>query len=355
MSFQVGGGGGAHTAQRVIDGTLGNIPDADVDQLLKLAPDNRGNVRTLVEIPHHAIARSGTFGVYTHTHYRGPFYYAPFPGTDVRDIYYSTSHKYFARVKLIGPNNYQWRSTSILDALGSDAKWLGHVANQAKALTNIEDFDNTKSYYAYTSTDQNVLLLDNSTYIGGQDEDVTYEWQNIIGNVEINNPRKFFYGEGQSERFDAEHTVAGSGATGIFAFRGGEADESEFGAGFGVAFTDINDESDADLDKTIDSSDNHVFSPDPGTYDFYFFGYGSQTSDGNATIDLMKIESGTDKRKAFNRPGWSGDTAANVNLDSTYHLEHKSLRVEDGDKFYLRFSLISQYLASGFMMLEKLS
>ena len=169
--------------QRVIDGTPANIPAAAASEKLKLAPDNTGVVRTLVEHIHYAVARAGTFSVYTHTNYRGDFAFAPYPGTDTDDIYYDKSHEYFAKVRLVSPNNYQWRSTSIETALGADAVWLGHQTTQAVALAQIGTFDSTKVYYAYTSTDQNVMVLDNSTYVAGSGESKTQEWVSITGDT----------------------------------------------------------------------------------------------------------------------------------------------------------------------------
>ena len=194
--FLVGSGGGSGTGlseaeaialiegrYRVIDGTTANIPDAAAAEKLKLAPDNSGVVRTLVEHIHYSVARAGTFSVYTHANYRGDFAFAPYPGTNTDDIYYDKSHEYFAKVRLVSPNNYQWRSTSIETALGADAVWLGHQTTQAVALAQIGTFDTTKTYYVYTSTDQNVMVLDNSTYVAGSGESKTQEWVSITGDT----------------------------------------------------------------------------------------------------------------------------------------------------------------------------
>ena len=187
-----GGGDGLSTAavigliearDDVIDGTPGNLPVAAAVQKLKLAPDSSGIVRTLVERVHHAVPRSGRFSVYTHTHYRGPFFYAPYPGQDTDDIFYYTAHQYFARVRQLSPGNYQWRETTIADALGVDAVWLGHVATQAAAVARIGTFDETKSYFAYTTADRNVMLLSNSSYAAGSGESRTYEWRSITGDT----------------------------------------------------------------------------------------------------------------------------------------------------------------------------
>ena len=194
IGIGVGGGGGdglstaaviglIQARQRVIDGTTDNLPAAALAQLLKLAPDNSGIVRTLVEHVHHAVPRSGRFSVYAHAHYRGPFFSAPFPGEDTDDIFYYTAHQYFARVRQVSPGNYQWRQTTIADALGVDAVWLGHVATQAAALSRIGTFDETKSYFAYTTADQNVMLLLNSSYVTGSGESKTYEWRSITGDT----------------------------------------------------------------------------------------------------------------------------------------------------------------------------
>ena len=187
-----GGGGGLSESeaialiearQRVIDGTPANIPVAAASEKLKLAPDNSGVVRTLVEHIHYAVARSGTFSVYTDAHYRGDFAFAPYPGTDTDDIYYDKSHEYFAKVRLVSPNNYQWRSTSIEAALGADAVFLGHQTTQAVALAQIGTFDSSKTYYTYTSVDQNVMVLDNSTYVAGSGESKTQEWISLTGDT----------------------------------------------------------------------------------------------------------------------------------------------------------------------------
>ena len=187
-----GGGDGLSTAavigliearDDVIDGTPGNLPVAAAVQKLKLAPDSSGIVRTLVERVHHAVPRSGRFSVYTHAHYRGPYFYAPYPGQDTDDIFYYTAHQYFARVRQLSPSNYQWRETTIADALGVDAVWLGHVATQAAAVARIGTFDETKSYFAYTTADRNVMLLSNSSYAAGSGESRTYEWRSITGDT----------------------------------------------------------------------------------------------------------------------------------------------------------------------------
>ena len=189
-----GSGGGAGLAEadvltlinsnrRLIDGTPANLPTAAAAEKLKLAPDNTGVVRTLVEHIHFSVARAGTFSVYTHANYRGDFAFAPYPGTNTDDIYYDKSHEYFAKVRLVSPNNYQWRSTSIETALGADAVWLGHQTTQAVALAQIGTFDSSKTYYAYTSTDQNVMVLDNSTYVAGSGESKTQEWVSITGDT----------------------------------------------------------------------------------------------------------------------------------------------------------------------------
>ena len=167
----------------VIDGTPDNIPAAAIAQLLKLAPDNSGIVRTLVEHIDFAVPRSGTFSVYTDAHFRGTFTYAPYPGTDLDDIFYHLGHNHFAKVTLISANNYQWRTTDIATALGADAIWLGQQPNQAIALAQIDTFDATKTYYTYTATDQQVMVLDSSTYVAGSGESRTYEWHSITGRM----------------------------------------------------------------------------------------------------------------------------------------------------------------------------
>ena len=168
---------------RVIDGRPGIIPAAAASQKLKLAPDNSGIVRTLVEHVEYAVARSGTFSLYTDSHYRGVYTFAPYPGTDTDDIFYHLGHNHFAKVREIAPNNYQWRTTDIATALGADAVWLGQRPTQALALAQIETFDSTKTYYTYTATDQQVMVLDSSTYVAGSGESRTFEWHSITGDT----------------------------------------------------------------------------------------------------------------------------------------------------------------------------
>ena len=582
----------------VIDGTPGILPVAAAVQKLKLAPDNSGLVRTLVERVHHAVPRSGSFSVYTHAHYRGPFAFAPFPGEDTDDIFYYTAHQYFARVRQVSPGNYQWRQTTIADALGADAVWLGHVATQAAALARIGTFDETESYFAYTTADQNVMLLSNSSYVAGSGESRTYEWRSITGDtvervarledqtphywqqlidepvdirgndthifddfnldlldefldvdlhaygllvvdvtlekvtnlridaivrikhgadvikeetiglqnantefsgqiktqvvnvsdgitvevetensddttqdvtvsevklrtlaafesepyheapasevtasgnlitvatteldgdnlisgqrisltsksdndgsiffrintsdyrvvrrsdgsqfeggevetgdllileyraaistwvvINISPPqeppaRKWYYGEGQSDRDDVQQSLGDSDGPWPFAFDGGDANETDFEEDFDIVFTDIGDETDSDVTKSLATSDNHVFSPDAGTYDLLFEAVGNQSSQASPGVALYKIESGVDDRRRVHRPGWTTSSESNDEFDTTYRLIYKSLRVEDGDKFYFLFtgfSAASGKLMAGSLLLEKLS
>ena len=581
----------------VIDGTPGNLPVAAAVQKLKLAPDNRGLVRTLVERVHHAVPRSGRFSVYAHAHYRGPFAFAPFPGGDTDDIFYYTAHQYFARVRQVSPGNYQWRQTTIADALGVDAVWLGHVATQAAALARIGTFDETESYFAYTTADQNVMLLSNNSYVAGSGESRTYEWRSITGDtvervarledqtphywqqlidepvdirgndthifddfnldlldefldvdlhaygllvvdvtlekvtnlridaivrikhgadvikeetfglqnvntefsgqvktqvvdvsdgitvevetensddttqdvtvsevklrtlaafesepyheapasevtasgnlitvatteldgdnlisgqrisltsksdndgsiffrintsdyrvvrrsdgsqfeggeveagdllileyraaistwvvINISPPqqppsRKWYYGAGQSDRDDVQQSLGDSDGPWPFAFDGGDANETDFEEDFDTAFTDIGNETDSDVTKSLATSDNHVFSPDAGTYDLLFEAVGNQSSQASPGVALYKIESGVDDRRRVHRPGWTAASGTDE-FDTTYRLIYKSLRVEDGDKFYLLFSgfsAASGKLMAGSLLLEKLS
>ena len=582
----------------VIDGTPGILPVAAAVQKLKLAPDNRGLVRTLVERVHHAVPRSGRFSVYAHAHYRGPFAFAPFPGEDTDDIFYYTAHQYFARVRQVSPGNYQWRQTTIADALGVDAVWLGHVATQAAALARIGTFDETESYFAYTTADRNVMLLSNSSYVAGSGESRTYEWRSITGDtvervarledqtphywqqlidepvdirgndthifddfnldlldefldvdlhaygllvvdvtlekvtnlridaivrikhgadvikeetfglqnvntefsgqvktqvvdvsdgitvevetensddttqdvtvsevklrtlaafesepyheapasevtasgnlitvatteldgdnlisgqrisltsksdndgsiffrintsdyrvvrrsdgsqfeggeveagdllileyraaistwvvINISPPqeppaRKWYYGEGQSDRDDVQQSLGDSDGPWPFAFDGGDANETDFEEVFDTVFTDIGDETDSDVTKSLATSDNHVFSPDAGTYDLLFEAVGNQSSQASPGVALYKIESGVDDRRRVHRPGWTTSSESNDEFDTTYRLIYKSLRVEDGDKFYFLFtgfSAASGKLMAGSLLLEKLS
>lgn len=365
MSFEVGGSGGnggtgiseadaialIEARYRVIDGTPGNIPDADADQLLKLAPDNRGNVRTLVEIPHHAIARSGDFSLYGPAHFRGSFYYAPFSGTDVQDVYYSTSHKYFARVTLIGPNNYQWRATSILDALGSGAEWLGQVPNQEQALAAIEDFDSTKAYYTYTATDQNVMVLDNSTYIGGQDEDVTHEWQNIVGDsrerLALLESKSYYWGHQQTGRLEGQRQIGALRSR----LRWNPTAQENIHAGVqGVTFLASGDVS-ADADSLVQTQgqaavaiqDNQFFKLPAGRWDISCYVETQARRDLDLGGRLMKVQSGDDDSIIHRSSGYSGrwddaltevSTQTDTSVGQTLEIDVPDLKVAADDEFY---------------------
>ena len=167
--------------------------------------------------------------------------------------------------------------------------------------------------------------------------------------------RKFFYGEGQSDRDDVQQTLGDADGPWPFAFTGDD-DETDFGASFSVAFTDIDDETDADIDKSLSTSDNHVFAPDAGTYDLYFEAVGNQDEDENAIVALYQIESSTDDNLRRERPGRSANIGSETEI-TTYDLTYKSLRVEDGDKFYIAAAGLetNEINMSGFLLLEKLS
>ena len=189
--------------------------------------------------------------------------------------------------------------------------------------------------------------------------------QSDFGETDPNRPafikgkpsRRVYYGEGQNDRFGVHQQLGSTAATIAkpFAFAG-TVGETYFGADFDVAFTDIDDETDSDASTQTDSDgeDNHVFSPDAGTYDIYFDAYAQAGSDLDATVILYQIQSGTDDSLKLERPGWSGGTDPN---DTIFDFNYKSLVVEDGDKFYFAFLGIgaTDYSVTGNMIMEKLA
>ena len=176
-------------------------------------------------------------------------------------------------------------------------------------------------------------------------------------------PVSIWWGVNQSEalptdnaNLDADSAI---NTVGIKTFRGGTADQSEFG-GVAVTWSDINhaDNSDADLSGGS-SAPNSVFEIPSGLYHLSGIFYGSQEPKSSVHLRLDSIQSGTDDIVIISgTPRQKDYLGLGANLHSEYDFKREFLRLTVATKFYVALFNAStaadeRYLV-GFVQIEKL-
>ena len=106
----------------------------------------------------------------------------------------------------------------------------------------------------------------------------------------------------------------------------------------GIAFTDIQDETDADT--TVDAT-NAVIELPAGTYDLSLEFYGNQIQTSGIFLAFFKIQSGVDdveefatrtRQQNFFGPGDATD------IDAVYRVEEHDIVLDQAEKFYLQLA-----------------
>ena len=118
---------------------------------------------------------AGTFTAYTHAQYRGVAHNRP-SNPQENEIYYNIRvHQWylFFRNRVVATIDAQ--PITPVQALGANTIWLGEVDDVYQARHAIQDFDNTKAYYAVWG--ETLYVLDNSTYTAATTGTTyTYQW-----------------------------------------------------------------------------------------------------------------------------------------------------------------------------------
>ena len=130
----LGGGGGAHTEQRVLE----QDPNATADTLGKFQIDPQGNAYTTTPDTEHGTAAAGDFARFTHADYIGELSGEPNPLAQTLGIYYFliVDHK----LQVTANNAFgqlRWQDANWSDLLVSGASYRGARDNDASALPHI--------------------------------------------------------------------------------------------------------------------------------------------------------------------------------------------------------------------------
>ena len=155
------------------------LRDATADDYGKvgIGPDGKLYRVKRTAAPGHDAA--GTFNAYTHAQYRGVAHNRP-SNPQSGEIYYNIRiHQWYLFFVNQVVSTIDAQPITAIQALGANTIWLGEVDNVYQARHAIQDFDNTKAYYAVYG--ETLYVLDNSTYTAATTETTyTYQWIEIL-------------------------------------------------------------------------------------------------------------------------------------------------------------------------------
>ena len=122
---------------------------------------------------------AGSFNAYSHAQYRGVAHNRP-SNPQVNEIYYNIRvHQWYLFFLNQVVATIDAQPITAIQALGANTVWLGEVDNIYQARHAIQNFDNTKAYYAVWN--ETLYVLDNSTYTAATTGvTYTYRWVEAI-------------------------------------------------------------------------------------------------------------------------------------------------------------------------------
>ena len=154
------------------------LRDATADDYLKLGLGPDGKLYRVKRTANPGHDARGMLNEYTNPNFRGVSHGRP-DNPQVGQTYYNIriSQWYlFFRNQVVAIIDAQ--PITPIQALGANTEWIGEVDDQYQAIHAIEDFDNTKAYYAVYG--ETLYVLDNSTYSAPTGVTYSYEWVEAI-------------------------------------------------------------------------------------------------------------------------------------------------------------------------------
>ena len=155
------------------------LRQATVDDYGKLGLGPEGKLYRVKRTANPGHDAEGMFGEYMHAQFRGVAHNRP-SNPQVGQIYYNNRvHQWylFFRNQVVAIIDAQ--PISPIQALGANTVWIGEVDDVYQARHAIENFDNTKAYYAVYG--ETLYVLDNSTYSAATTQTTyTYEWVPVV-------------------------------------------------------------------------------------------------------------------------------------------------------------------------------
>ena len=349
---------------------------------------------------------TGDWDSFTATDFLGPRGRDPITAS-ANEYYYNYIIHHWRQTEFL-QNAYHWINAgdSVIDG-DSSSVFIGEFSLQADATDSVSfiGYDPNDTYYAYFSND--IYKLDGDSFVEHVSGSDIYEWIPVSGettgislidhglfNENYNyeraqvvetlndgffisliddnlgntpqdnpdeweafggrNPRSYYVTTGLTTRQPRTlSAIDVVNSEGVLSF-----DTMVFqivsGGVLGISFTDIQDESDADL--TVDAT-NAVLELPAGTYDISLEFYGNQQPNTNIFLGFYKIQSGVDDVEEFastNRQKEYFGTSTTTDIHAVYRVEEHDVVFDQAEKFYLRLgNLASATRIAGYFRIEK--
>ena len=155
------------------------LRDATADDYGKVGIGPDGKLYRVKRTANPGHDAAGVFRAYTHRLYRGVAHNRPSNPQSGETYYNIRIHQWYVFFvnQVVGTIDAQ--PITAIQALGANTEWIGEVDDVYQARHAIQDFDNTKAYYAVYG--ETLYVLDNSTYTAATTETTyTYRWIEIL-------------------------------------------------------------------------------------------------------------------------------------------------------------------------------
>lgn len=167
------------TFEKEIIDMLNGLRDATVDDFGKLGIGPDGILYRVKRKANPGHDAEGMFNAYMHAQYRGVAHGRP-SNPQAGEIYYNIRiHQWYLFFENRVVVQIDAQPITPVQALGANTEWIGEVDDNYQAVHAIQNFDNTKAYYAIYG--ETLYVLDNSSYSAATTETTyTYEWVPVI-------------------------------------------------------------------------------------------------------------------------------------------------------------------------------
>ena len=155
------------------------LRDATADDYGKVGIGPDGKLYRVKRTANPGHDAAGTFNAYTHRLFRGVAHNRP-SNPQVDETYYNIRiHQWYVFFRNLVVATIDAQPITAIQALGANTVWIGEVDDVYQARHAIQNFDNTKAYYAVYG--ETLYVLDNSTYVAATTETTyTYRWVELL-------------------------------------------------------------------------------------------------------------------------------------------------------------------------------
>ena len=155
------------------------LRDATADDYGKVGIGPDGKLYRVKRIANPGHDAAGAFNAYTHRLFRGVAHNRP-SNPQVDETYYNIRiHQWYVFFRNLVVATIDAQPITAIQALGANTVWIGEVDDVYQARHAIQNFDNTKAYYAVYG--ETLYVLDNSTYVAATTETTyAYQWVELL-------------------------------------------------------------------------------------------------------------------------------------------------------------------------------